>query len=131
MEIGSLEPDNDPRRVTAKVAGPGALLVAKLFKISERKGTARANDKDALDVLRILQGIETESLAASFDRIRADDRSRAAAERATELLADLFWTRGSKGSVMAARATQPLMDEDHVKLTCEVLTGDLLEVLKP
>jgi hypothetical protein len=43
MEIGSLEPDTDPRRVTAKVAGPGALLVAKLFKISERKGTARAN----------------------------------------------------------------------------------------
>ena len=37
MEIGSLEQDKDPRRVATKVAGPGALLVAKLFKISERK----------------------------------------------------------------------------------------------
>ncbi len=130
MEIGSLEPDTDPRRVTAKVAGPGALLVAKLFKISERKGTARANDKDALDVLRILQGIETETLAASFDRIRADERSTAAAERATELLEELFGTRGSEGSTMAARATQPLMDEDQVRLTCEILAGDLLKELK-
>ena len=130
MEIGSLESDTDPRRVTAKVAGPGALLVAKLFKISERKGTARANDKDALDVLRILQGIETETLAASFARIRADERSAAAAERATELLKELFGTRGSEGSTMAARATQPLMDEDQVRLTCEVLAGDLLRELK-
>lgn len=130
MEIGSLEPDKDPRRVAAKVAGPGALLVAKLFKISERKGTARANDKDALDVLRILQGIETATLAASFDRIRADGRSTAAAERATELLEELFGTRGSEGSTMAARATQPLMDEDQVRLTCEILAGDLLKELK-
>lgn len=130
MEIGSLEPDTDPRRVTAKVAGPGALLVAKLFKISERKWTARANDKDALDVLRILQGIDTETLVASFDRIRADERSTAAAERATELLEELFGTRGSEGSTMAARATQPLMDEDQVRLTCEILAGDLLKELK-
>ncbi len=130
MEIGSLDPDNDPRRVTAKVAGPGALLVAKLFKISERKGTPRANDKDALDVLRILQGIETETLVASFDRIRADERSAAAAKRATELLEELFGTRGSEGSTMAARATQPLMDEDQVRLTCEILAGDLLKELK-
>lgn len=130
MEIGSLDPGKDPRRVTAKVAGPGALLVAKLFKISERKGTARANDKDALDVLRILQGIETETLAASFDRIRADERSTAAAERATVLLEEFFGTRGSEGSTMAARATQPLMDENQVRLTCEILAGDLLEKLK-
>ena len=130
MEIGSLEPDKDPRRVAVKVAGPGALLVAKLFKISERKGTARATDKDALDVLRILQGIKTETLAASFDRIRVDGRSTAAAERATKLLEEFFGTRGSEGSTMAARATQPLMDEDQVRLTCEILAGDLLEELK-
>jgi hypothetical protein len=53
-DIASLEPDMHARVVRAKVAGPGALLVAKLFKIHERRGTARANDKDALDVLRVL-----------------------------------------------------------------------------
>lgn len=45
------------RVVRAKVAGPAALLVAKVFKIHERRGSARANDKDALDVLRILRDL--------------------------------------------------------------------------
>ncbi len=129
MEIGSLEQDYGPRRVATKVAGPGALLVAKLFKISERKGTARANDKDALDMLRILQAIETETLAASMALMRADQRSSAATERATELLVEFFWTRGSEGAVMAARATQPLMDDVQVRLTCELLARDLLAAI--
>ena len=129
MDIGSLDPDSDPRRVTAKVAGPGALLVAKLFKIRERNGTARANDKDALDVVRILQGIETETLVERIALLRGDGRSRAVTERAIELLGELFGTRGSEGSVMAARATRPLMDEDQVRLTCELLAGELLAAI--
>ena len=129
MELGSLDPDHDQRRVTVKVAGPGALLVAKLFKISERRGTARANDKDALDVLRILQGIETEALAERIALMRGDERSRAVTEQATQLLEALFGTRGRDGSVLAARATQPLMDEAQVRLTCEVLAGDLLAAI--
>lgn len=129
MVIGSLTPATDSRRITAKVAGPGALLVAKLFKISERKGTERSNDKDALDVLRILQAIETERLVTSIERIREDERSRAAAEKATVLLTEFFGTRGSEGSKMAARATQPLMNEDEVRLMCEVLAGELLKAL--
>jgi hypothetical protein len=44
QDIASLEPELDARVVRAKVAGPGALLVAKLFKIHERRGTPRAND---------------------------------------------------------------------------------------
>ena len=56
-DITSLEPEVDGRVLRAKVAGPGALLVAKMFKLHERRGSARANDKDALDVLRILQAI--------------------------------------------------------------------------
>ncbi len=129
MEIRSLDEAGDPRRMAAKVAGPGALLVAKLFKISERSGTARANDKDALDVLRILQGIETETLSASIARMRADERSRRATDRAVELLGELFGARRSQGSVMAARATQPLMDGEEVRLSCEVLAGDLLAAI--
>lgn len=129
MEIRSLMPDNDPRCIAAKVAGPGALLVAKLYKISERKGTTRANDKDALDVLRILQAVETDVLVTSFECIRGDERSRASAERATELLKEFFGTRGSEGSKMAARAAQPLMNDEQVRLMCEVLAVDLYTAL--
>lgn len=124
-DIPSLEPDMDARVVRAKVAGPGALLVAKLFKIHERSGSVRANDKDALDVLRVLQAIPTVDLAQRLRSVLADERSAAAATKALKLFDDLFANRGSDGAVMAARATQPLLDPDQVRLTCEVLAGDL------
>ncbi|MBI2569880.1 MAG: hypothetical protein HYV63_22985 [Candidatus Schekmanbacteria bacterium] len=124
-DIASLEPEVDGRVVRAKVAGPGALLVAKLFKIHERRGSARANDKDALDVLRVLQAIPVGDLGRRLRAILVDPRSAAAGSRALELFDDLFANRGSKGAVMAARATQPIMDADQVRLTCEVLAADL------
>ena len=129
MEIKSLQPSVDPRRLTAMVAGPAALLVAKLFKIDERKGTRRSTDKDALDVLRLLQGTPTVELANSMREIRAGEHSAEVGQRAVLLLSELFGTRGSEGAIMAARATRPLMDEAEVRLTCEVLAEDLLEML--
>ena len=129
MIIGSLEPEVDHRRIEAKVAGPGALLVAKLFKINERKGTPRSSDKDALDILRILQGIETDALASCLRRILDDERSRDAGERALGLLSELFATRGSEGAAMVARATTPLMDDAEVRLQSELLAQGLIAVL--
>lgn len=116
-DIGSFDPAEDPRVVRAKVAGPGALLVAKMFKLHERRGSARANDKDALDVLRILQGVSTESLARRLGLILGDPRSESTGARALEMLAELFGSRGGDGSAMAARAAQPVMDADQVRLT--------------
>lgn len=130
-DIASLEPDSDPRVVRAKVAGPGALLVAKLFKIHERRGSARANDKDALDVLRILQGVSTRDLADRVSSILADVRSASTGTRALELFTELFGSRGGEGAAMAARAAQPVMSDDQVRISCEALASDLLEVLKP
>ncbi len=130
-DIASLEPAVDARVVRAKVAGPGALLVAKVFKIHERRGSARANDKDALDILRVLQAVPTEDLARRLTSILGDERSAATGARALELFTDLFGNRGSEGAAMAARAAQPVMDADQVRVTCEALAGDLLEVLKP
>lgn len=97
LEICSLEPDDDPRQIRARIAGPGALIAAKLFKISERAGTPRANDKDALDVLRLLQNIPTEALAVRFALMRRDTRSRAIAERAQALLDELFGSQEREG----------------------------------
>lgn len=130
-DIASLEPAVDARVVRAKVAGPGALLVAKVFKIHERRGSARANDKDALDVLRILQGISTEDLARRLTSILGDERSATTGARALELFSELFGNRGGDGAAMAARAAQPVMDADQVRITCKALAGDLIEVLKP
>lgn len=48
MRVAALEAD-DSRGYELHVAGPAALLVAKVHKIDDRKDTDRQNDKDALD----------------------------------------------------------------------------------
>jgi Nucleotidyltransferase len=54
MTVAALDPD-DPRRADMAVAGPAALLVAKLHKLGERQDTpARLIDKDAHDIYRLL-----------------------------------------------------------------------------
>lgn len=130
IEIGSLEPHADPRSIALKVAGPAGLLIAKLHKIDERLDSPREVNKDALDVLRLLQAIETQELLGRWSRIVRDPRSEAAGTRATDLLHKLFGTRGSAGSVMASRAVAGLMDEDEVRLSCEVLAQELLAGLR-
>jgi hypothetical protein len=51
---------DDPREFDIRLAGPAALLVAKLHKLGERsleRTPKRMKDKDALDVLRILRSV--------------------------------------------------------------------------
>lgn len=65
--IGAFEAE-DARAFDVAVAGPTALLIAKLHKIAERiseREQRRLDDKDALDVLRLLQATETLTLAAT------------------------------------------------------------------
>ncbi|MDN5856283.1 MAG: hypothetical protein L0K86_26260 [Actinomycetia bacterium] len=58
----------DGRAYTANVAGPAALLVAKLHKLGERQATpGRLIDKDAHDLYRLLVATPTENLAAGCD----------------------------------------------------------------
>lgn len=71
LRLTALEPD-DRRVFELRVAGPAALLVAKVHKIAERHGTLRESDKDALDVLRLLRGTETPDLAARCRRLLED-----------------------------------------------------------
>ena len=54
LQITSLDPD-DTRRYDVLVAGPAALIIAKLHKIGERaEAPGRLVDKDAHDLYRIL-----------------------------------------------------------------------------
>jgi hypothetical protein len=120
----------DERSIEARVAGPAALLVAKIHKISERLGTGRQNDKDALDVLRLLRGTESEDLAERVHRLQTDDRSGTVTTRALELLTTLFGRRSAEGVKMATRATESLADPAEIATSCELLTTDLLRLLR-
>lgn len=58
----------DHRIQQARVASPGALLVAKLHKLQERMAQqpGRSRDKDAHDMYRLLVAIPTDQLAESW-----------------------------------------------------------------
>lgn len=124
LGIEALDPE-DGRVLPAKVAGPAALLVAKVHKIEDRRGSARASDKDALDVFRILRGVPTEDLAERLGRLLVDARSEEAGRHGIALLGDLFGP-GGEGADMAARALSTVMDPTEVRLSCQYLVEDLL-----
>ena len=76
MRLNALDED-DRREFEVRVAGPSALLVAKLHKLADRSGQGdakRLKDKDALDVLRLLRAIPVERLAQGQGFRLADGR---------------------------------------------------------
>lgn len=128
-EIGALQ-EADARTFRVGVAGPAALLVAKLHKIDERQDTAdRLGDKDALDVFRLLRAIPTEVLASRWRLLLADPISKAPADSSVDKLAELFGTRSALGTQMVVRATAPLEDPDVVTASSIALAEDLLRAL--
>lgn len=128
--IASLEPD-DSRSFEVKVAGPAALLVAKLHKINDRleQPQNRRDDKDAHDVYRLLRTIETATLADAFQHLLAEPVSKAVASEAVGMLRDLFGSSGSRGSLMAGQAEEGVGDPEQVALAASLLATDLLAAL--
>ena len=128
MKIPSLDPGTE-RSVVMLVAGPAALLVAKVHKIAERVGAAgRVSDKDALDVLRLLQATETATLAAGLARLADDQLSAVVAAEAVSQLAPLFGNPQAPGIGMAVRTARPNAEADVVSASFTALVADLLAV---
>lgn len=122
---------DDGRSAIVNVAGPAALLVAKLHKLGERTGQpSRLNDKDAHDSYRLLVAITTFDLAAAIRRLLGPDISRDVTLAALDFLDELF-ARGpeSLGSVMAGRAEEGVGRPDTVAAAVSVLAQDLLTEL--
>lgn len=98
----------DSRAVTAQVAGPAALLIAKTHKVSERVETGRHRrtpvDKDAGDMFRLVQATSIADMATGFRSALAADVSRDIARSALDQLAALFGHRSGAGVAMATRA---------------------------
>lgn len=120
----------DPRAFDIRVAGPAALLVAKVHKISDRVASdRRRKDKDALDVLRILRAVETTELLDGLRQLLQAEVSAAVTAAAIDSLSRLFGAPRSAGSQMAARAVVPLEDPGVIAESCAALTSDLLAAL--
>lgn len=129
--ITALDPSDD-RAIEMWVAGPGALLVAKTHKIAERVGAMdRVRDKDALDVLRLLRGVETEELARRLAALRASDVAGAVTNEAIALFATLFGDPTAEGVLMAVRAAGDQEDPDTIAESMVALVSDLDGALSP
>lgn len=123
--IPSLD-ESDARVFEVRVAGPAALLVAKLHKLGERLGTKRMEDKDALDVLRLLRGTETGWMAERLVDLRRDPVAGAATEAAIGHLDAVFVQHGAVGPGMAARAAALVEPSAVIRASTEVLSAQLL-----
>lgn len=128
QQVNSLDPA-DTRAFAVAVAGPAALLVAKLHKIAERVGTKRAEDKDALDVLRLLRGVEAKVLGGALVMLAKDHRSGAITTEAIEYLATLFGKEDSPGCLMAGRAAFPGEPADVIAKSAAILAAEVLRAI--
>jgi hypothetical protein len=132
LSLGALDPD-DRRAYDIRVAGPSALLVAKLDKLAERTqepAAKRVKDKDALDVLRILRTIPIRTLAEGLGRLQADSLSGEVTREALVHLGTLFGSVSALGTEMVIRATERLADPTEMARSCELLTTELLDALR-
>lgn len=121
----------DDRVHTANVAGPSALLVAKLHKLGERQGTrGRLVDKDAHDIYRLLVAIPTDDLAATLRRLQRNELAGPVTEHALIFLSELFAAGAdAAGSMMAGRAEEGVGEPQTVSASVGYLAEDLLTAL--
>jgi hypothetical protein len=129
--IRSLDP-TDLRAFDVAVAGPTALLISKAHKIAERiveRAQRRLDDKDALDVLRLLQATETDVLGSTFTTLLHTSVSRDVTRDALDILREHFTDPRAAGPQMAVRAAGSLMSADEVASSCAVLASDLLRTV--
>src|SRR5207247_976483 len=111
------------------VAGVAALLIAKLHKIAERKSDPlHLQDKDGLDVLRILRFAHTSPLAYTLTTLTVSPIAGNVTKEARGFLQDLFADREAVGTQMAVRSVGGLEDEDAIALSCETLARRLLDI---
>lgn len=121
----------DGRTYLANVAGPAALLVAKLHKLGERQATpGRLVDKDAHDLYRLLVATRTEVVADTLRRLRDDELAGPTIVQGLDYLDELF-ARGptATGSAMAGRAEEGVGDPLTVAASVAVLAQDLLRMI--
>lgn len=119
------------REFDVSVAGPAALLVAKVHKIAERADSAtRAVDKDALDVLRLLRAIPLDEMTHGMRRLLASSLAGDITREAIELADGLFRQPDHTGPRMAARAVGGLEDPDVIAASLAALYTDVADELR-
>jgi hypothetical protein len=132
--VGALDPD-DLRTIGVEVAGMAALLIAKAHKIRDRvesRRESRISDKDAADVVRIMQNTDPLEIATRMSTLLVDPVASDSTHDAVSHLENLFGRRGQAGIEMAQRALQLALSPDTVEVICttyvNILTQSITEL---
>jgi len=124
--IVALDPA-DTRAREIWIAGPAALIVAKLHKIGKRVGAQdRVRYKDALDLYRLSQAVPTDQLADGMTRLRAQPLSNDVTAEALVTLRTLFTRGDAEGVEMTVRAAGDPENSDVMRASMVALATDLL-----
>ena len=126
---------SDIRTFEIWVAGPAALLVAKVIKLTERfdiNDPDRVPQKDALDLFRLMQVIPTAELAQRLNRLLQSEVAAPTTTGAIQALARDFARSDAKAPKLAAQASGlPRSQRGVLAESFALLVRDLLEVLGP
>jgi len=125
---------SDPRAIDVEVAGVAALLVAKAHKIHDRVVSGRADrlsDKDAADVVRIMQTTSPRAVGATLAELRLHPLAGEPTETALTYMSDLFGRRAGEGVAMAQRALRLAIPEAQVATLSVSFVERLLAVTGP
>jgi len=123
----------DERSVDANVAGPAALLVAKAHKIHDRIERGRADrvlDKDAGDVLRLMQTTAPAAVGATLAELAAHPMAGPASTAALAYLEAQFGRRGRPGIKMAISAMRLAIPAARVEAICTAYTAAMLDAAR-
>lgn len=127
-EIASLIAGDD-RAFQIKVAGPSALLVAKLHKLGDRRETPRRLlNKDAHDMYRLMRAVDIEAFQEGFGLLRAAPRAAETVEAGLRYLTELFESPDALGPRMAGDAEELVGDPELVAASTHQLAQDVLAV---
>ncbi len=132
MAIGALDP-TDRRMIDIEVAGAAALLVAKAHKLHDRLSDGRVDrlvDKDAADVVRLMQTARAADVAATMRTLVADRRAGAVTTSALAHLGATFGRRGRPGIAMATRALRLALPPEAIEALCVAYMAELTRELE-
>lgn len=128
VPIHALDPA-DTRTEEIAVAGPAALLVAKVVKLEERHLAVRAGGrnrvvtKDAVDCFRLLTTVETDDLVAGFQRHHDGAQAEAVSRRALTYLHD----QQRRGDDEIRAAIHAQLADDVIAARWTALVEDLVD----
>lgn len=127
VEIMALD-ETDERRYQLRVAGPAALLVAKMHKLKDRKDTRGISSKDALDVFRLLS-LPAEDLAPRLGELLLHDAAGEETREALEALEEMFGSPRGAGSVLAGEALELQSDPALTRESAAILARELIQAI--